>query len=382
MIDKSEKLNILKKIKKSDKFKNSPSSKTLLSYLVDKSIEGAFLKEGIINLELYGEKNEDAEKSTPRVRVKVYHLRKKLEAYYLEEGKSDPWKLVIKKGQYNVTYESKTKKNFFTNFKTKLLLPYLLLILLLTILFFYLLPKNKPNIWKAFFDSEKRTNLYIGDNYGFIGKTITGGEGWIQDFTIHNLSDYYKLIQEKPELKTKIKPAHFHHVNRSFLSSTKDLGIWFANFDSSFEMKFSSNSIYSDLKNNNLIYIGAPTKKKFVTMFNQSNTYCKIKNNFFVVKDHPVVKDASLYFHTSAFSDYEYAIVSRLTGPENTEQFYFFSKHEIGIMSSVEFFTNKDSIQSFEKKYLKGKTNFTALYKVYGNERINMKSEQIMVLPF
>lgn len=381
MIGKSEKLHILEKINKSDKFKNSPSSKALLSYLVEKSIEGAFLKEGIINLELYGD-SEESENSTPSVRVKVYHLRKKLEAYYQDEGVEDKWRLQIKKGQYNVTYESKIKNISFKKIKIVQVFPYILIIILVTGILINNIPRNKPEIWKSFFNNHKRTNLYIGDSYGYIGETITGGEGWVQDFTIHNLTDYYRLTQEKPELKNKIKPAHFHHVNRSYVATTKDLGVWFTNYGSNFEIKFSSNSIYNDLKNNNLIYIGAPTKKKFVTMFNQSNIYCKIKKNLLVVKDHPMVKDTSFYFHTSAFSDYEYAIVSRLFGPENTEQFYFFSKHEIGIMSSVEFFTNKDSIQNFEEKFLKGKTNFTALYKVYGNERVNMKSEKIMVLPF
>ncbi len=51
-------------------------------------------------------------------------------------------------------------------------------------------------------------------------------------------------------------------------------------------------------------------------------------------------------------TEMDYTVVSRIPGPNNTEQFLFFSNHDIGVMATVEFFTNEQSIEAFTKKYL------------------------------
>ena len=78
----------------------------------------------------------------------------------------------------------------------------------------------------------------------------------------------------------------------------------------------------------------------------------------------------------------DFSIISRFKGPQNNEYFLFFSNHDIGVKATVEKFTNKDSLEVFEKKYLKNHDNFTAIFKAHGRERTNLKVETLIVVPF
>ena len=63
-----------------------------------------------ISHELFGSKYEQ-EKSEATVRVNIYHLRKKLDKYYDEEGKNDTIRISIDRGQYQVSFvENKETK--------------------------------------------------------------------------------------------------------------------------------------------------------------------------------------------------------------------------------------------------------------------------------
>lgn len=73
---KNLKQDIVLKVKQSDTFKNAPTSMALLQYLFDATSTGEQLKESIIDIEFFGS-NNTSDKTTPRVRVNVYNLRKK-----------------------------------------------------------------------------------------------------------------------------------------------------------------------------------------------------------------------------------------------------------------------------------------------------------------
>lgn len=382
MLSKEKKLQICEEIINSEVFKKSPKSSALLKYLVKSTIEGNYLKEDIIDLEFFGEK-PSYNKSSPRIRVNIYNLRKKIDKYYQTEGAKALWRLCIDKGQYSVSFKrQKLQKTTFNGIKTKHLLPY---ILLLAVVIFFVLKNLKPtppNMWQAFFNNKKSTTLIIADVFGIQGKTITGGQGWTRDYNINSTKDYYDLIDKNPVLKVNTKPAAYYYVTSMGAKATHTISKLFHSYQSDFDVRLTSNTSVVDLKKGNLIFVGPyRNKHKFIALFNDSNPYFKIEENKLSLKNHPTIKDTILTTHYSK-EDRDFSIVSKFKGPENNECFLFFSNHDIGVKATTEHFTNKDSLDIFYKKHLTNKENFTALYEVNGKERTNLGLKTIMVVPF
>ncbi|SDW34311.1 hypothetical protein SAMN05444411_101520 [Lutibacter oricola] len=382
MISEEKKLALTEEIIQSKVFQKSPKSSALLRYLVKANIEGSFLKEDIIDFEFFGSKSS-FDKTNPRVRVNIYNLRKKLDTYYTSIGLHNDWKICIDKGQYSVRFEKQyTSKKFLSNLKPKHLLPYAIIFLLGLFIFINNLKPTPPKVWEDFFSNKKPTTLVIGDAFGILGKTVTGSTGWTRDYSINKTEDYYKLVEKKPELKDVTKPATYSYITEMGAQSAHDLAKLFTKFNNDFSIRYSSNTSIIDLKKGNNLYVGPlRNETKFISIFNNANPYFKIENKeliFTGTKESPPKK---LNLNLSG-QESDIAIVSRIPGPQNTSQFIFFSDHGMGVMATMEYFTNADSLKVFNKKHLKGKAHFTAVYKAYGKDRTNLSLETLLVVPF
>ena len=380
MLTDDEKKEILTRLLNQPVFLKSPASSVLLHYLVNASIDRIDVKESTIALDLFGEKF-DAEKANTRVRVSVYHLRKRLSAYYENEGKDEPWKIVINKGQYQVGFIRNHKTVWSSDRRDYLIygLSALLVLAVLTVVLI-LLPPKKTVFWKSFFSNGKSTTLFIGDSFGVMGKTETGSVGWIRDYNINDLEDFYAFSEQHPELKDQLYPANYNYTTGMAADATKLISYLFYRNRKNYAIRFSSNSNYSDIKEGNAIYVGAmKNNNKFIHFFNEGNPCFKIKDGqlfFSGDSDH----DPQVFGLTMEGLDFEYAIVSRMHGPEHTEQFVFFSDHDIGVKATVEYFTDPDSLKAFSSRYLKGKdVPFTALFETRGIERTNMGLKPVVV---
>lgn len=383
MLTNEEKTTVLGQIAGSSTFQNSPASTALLRYLVKESITGTHLKEGIIEMEFYGSA-QGSDESNPRVRVNMYHLRKRLKKYYENEGQSDRWRLTIEKGQYNVRFETQEQKRPEISRQTitiALLSSVILIVGILLVL--QLLPRNKPLLWKAYLNNGYPTTLYIGDAYGMLGNTPTGELGWIRNFRINNHQDFYEMIDRNPELKEVLEPANFSYINSMGAFAARDLSGLFSCFSETFDIRLASSTSIADIKEGNAVCIGRiPNDDNFIYSFNNANLYCELEGYWLKVRGHPELPDTSIHLHTGANEPFDLALVSRIAGPRETEQFIFLSNHEIGIMATVEYFTDTDALKEFTKKHLDGASHFTAVYRVYGKDRVNVDFEEVLVVPF
>lgn len=382
ILSKEKKLKLTEDIISSAIFKKAPKSSALLRYLVKSTLDGNYLKEDIIDLEFFGEKS-DFDRTNPRIRVNVYNLRKKLDTYYETEGKKIIWKLCIDKGQYSVRFEKQDLgKTKFKDVKFKHVLPYILMMTLGVALIIKTIEPSPPELWQPFFKNHKQATLIIGDFYGMQGKTITGKEGWTRDYDINSTQEYYDYIAKYPELKDVTKPARYSYMTGMGAQATHDISKLFNTYGFDFDLRFSSNTSVADLKKGNLIYVGpSRTKNKFISLFNDSNPYFELKGEELQFKGHPNFQDTNFTTHFKG-EDEDFAIISKFKGPSNNECFLFFSNHDIGVKATVEYFTNEDSLNVFNDKYLSGKQNFTAIFKAHGKERTNLGLKNIIVIPF
>lgn len=381
MISKEKKLELTNAITSSLVFQKSPKSSALLLYLVKANINNSFLKEDIIDHEFFGSKS-NFDKTNPRVRVNIYNLRKKLKRYYETEGSETDWKIIIEKGQYSVQFEKQLiGKKFLSSIKLKNVLPYIITALVCVLFYIKSLAPTPSTLWEEFYTNKKTTTLYIGDAFGITGTTVTGGEGWTRDFNINNTEQYYKLIEQKPELREKTNPAHYSYITAMGAHASHNIAQLFQKYKSDFDIRFSSKITVADLKKGNTIYVGPiRNENKFISLFNNENPFFKIDNNKLIYSKDS--KETTQEFAVNSNTEsMDIAIVSRIPGPQNTAQFIFFSNHDMGVTATVEYFTNTDSLNVFEKQ-LKGKYYFTAIYQAKGEDRTNLSLETLLVVPF
>ncbi|MDO6818487.1 hypothetical protein [Zobellia sp. 1_MG-2023] len=373
---------VVSKIRDSETFKNAPTSRGLLQYLYEATKRGEHLKETVIELEFFKNSQTD-EKSNPRVRVNIYNLRKKLATYYASEGSTDAWQLKIDKGQYKVRFVKKqVPAGWVQKMSWTQILPYALLLLALIVLLVNKMPLKKPLLWESFLDSDTSTNVVLGDHFGAMGKTMTGGRGWTRDFQINSVDEFYDLLKRKPELQGVLRPANYSYTTRMAAMATQHLQQFFQTYDQQFSIRFSTQTTLPEIKEGNAVYAG-PVKNdnQFIGFFNDANPYFKLSGQTLELSGHPTKKDSSFAFGASSV-DQEYAIVSKYPGIGTTEHFVFFSEHDIGVSATVEYFTNADSLKTFETKYLKGKKYFTALFRVRGKNRVDTDLKMETVVSF
>ncbi|KEO74128.1 hypothetical protein [Anditalea andensis] len=377
-MEKQEKLESLEKVLSSKTFVRAPSSSVLLKFLVEATLNNKDLKETTISMELFG-KNYADEKSDAHIRVNVYHLRKKLDKYYLEEGKDDQWRMHIKKGQYQVTFEER-KKDAPTQPKNYNKLIIASTVILLVITGWYVRREERVLLWQPFFSNSKQTTLFIGDFFGIMGTTVTGHHGWNRDYDINNLSDYYQFVEDHPEKKDEVTPANYPYVTGMAANGTMNISRLFHQKNKDFDIQFSSQTTAKDVSKHNSIYIG-PIKNKnlFIDFFNDANPNFRIENNFLFYKNSLSGRDTLISLSIDDGSVYEHAIVSRIKGPNDTEQFIFFSDHDIGVKATTEKFSDAGWMKSQLLPQIGNHSYFTGVFLVKGKNRTNFELELLFM---
>jgi len=127
-----EKFLAIKRLEKSEVFSDHKLMIKILNYLVTAERDSISLKSTTIALEVLGDEKEFYSSQDAFIRAQIFRLRKKLELFYLTEGKEEKNKIAIPKGSYKVkliTVEQNTKKVKLP-LKIKLLIGTLALLLL------------------------------------------------------------------------------------------------------------------------------------------------------------------------------------------------------------------------------------------------------------
>ena len=89
----------------SSRYFSSRNDARLLKYLINATLKGQPLKETIIAMEVFGKDATWNPSEDSLVRSSIYGLRKKIDIYYLDEGRDDRIKISIPKGSYNVQFQ-------------------------------------------------------------------------------------------------------------------------------------------------------------------------------------------------------------------------------------------------------------------------------------
>jgi hypothetical protein len=102
---------LLERIAASDRFKKSKRLRDLLLFLGERSLQDPYctLREQEIGVEVFGRSPDYDTSHDTLVRVHVSQLRKKLQDYFLTEGRKEPLVIEVPKGSYVPVFRPRTE---------------------------------------------------------------------------------------------------------------------------------------------------------------------------------------------------------------------------------------------------------------------------------
>jgi hypothetical protein len=215
MITDQAKRDVLEKILHSREFSNSDRSKQLLTFLVHAALKGNSPKEVTIAAEVFGKSDHFDPGIDAYVRSSVYKLRKKLDAYYEQEGRDEELRITIPKGKYHLDFDIRYPKPeaqpSAAGVATKPWRRYLPTLLLLIIILLqaiwlyraYQTPFDhihRQAVWKEIASSDRPKCLVIGDVFRFCEMDQETRQWRVQtDPTILSQNDYNLYKQTFPQ---------------------------------------------------------------------------------------------------------------------------------------------------------------------------------------
>ncbi|WP_075589838.1 hypothetical protein [Labilibacter marinus] len=378
MVSQQEKYETLECILKSKIFTKATTTKVLLKYIVECTIQNKEISATTIGLEIFGNRY-NPEKNDVNIRVNISHLRKRLIQYYQDEGINDSIILSIEPGQYRVSFTKKSKakpkrkRNVF-------ILGFSVIAIIIAFIFFF--SKSNEKVWQQTLRNGHETTLYLGDVFGYDGPTAFGNNGWHRDFSINSPKEFYERTNNNPAKYNAYKPGRFTFVNFENSYIIKPISQYLALYKYDFSIRPTSDFNIRAVKVENTIYAGAYfTQHAFIDLFNELAINIKLKlDGKLNVPDKLLHILNNKTYHLNAKSvNEELALVGVFNGPNNTRHKMFFSNHGIGLVALVEYFTNTDSLVAFSDKYIEESNEFIALYNVKGKDRTNISMELIFI---
>ncbi|NOZ63260.1 MAG: hypothetical protein GXO74_16525 [Calditrichaeota bacterium] len=378
------------RILQSEEFKDSPTYKELLQYLYEYSLTGAPPKESTIAAEFFKSKDLNTERDA-KVRVYMHNLRKKLDSYYLNEGKDDKIKITIPKGHYLLEFATREPAKRKRRLLQFIIANVLIVGLLIIINLIYLSHQKKQAavtngelikndlIWGDFFNSDKQTLLVFGD-YFLYKDTVSVSHFFIRNPRINSREDFQKFIFENPEYNKRFNEAELTFLGKHAVWCLEKILRLYILTNQKFKLKLASHLQWEDFQNNNIIFVGSfKTLRIMRNYMKQVNFHYRVFPNTLYYYDNHL--DSTFAYHAPRESQTghvtDYALVTKLPGPKGNVIMTFSSTHDIGHISVVQSFTNNSFLQKIEQEHKFVKNNvkfFEAVFEVTGFERTGFRS--------
>ena len=365
----------LEKVCSSAIFEKSPQNIKILKFLVDQALKKEFVKEFTLGVAIFGEEYSP-EESTSKVRVAMYKFRKKLEQYYLEEGKSDGIIFIVKKGQYNLEFRDRHSLKKKTSKKNKpiVITAIIGLIGLATIL---LLTQHRTyTFWDYFFKANSNTLCFVSDRFVISKITDEGAHQFITDNKINTEDDFREFQKRKND--TSITIANSTYTSKMAPIAINDLASWFTENNSRMTVRLESEFQFNDISNHNLIIIGRFRNfKNAKEIFLSNSQVFKTQRNGF------------LYYNANDSIDYrnsfenmnriDYTMVSFMNLENNRKALFIASNNDIGVIALCKKLSNKNELKEFYSHIPNKETSFNALFKVSGIKRTEIGCELLHI---
>lgn len=396
MVDKAK---ILEKVLQSSEFKESSRNQELLQYLVASSEKDEQIKETTIAADLFSKDSNFDPHDDPTIRVYISNLRKKLEHYYLTEGKEDPVRIQIPKGRYNVVFTciNNKKNKFQVHYKyltLGLLIPMIIIMLAIIIFQKKHIDSNKGStifteqhpVWGDILKkSESPTLLVFGDYFFLFEKRKQASGGYfVRDPQINSAEEFKQLLKKNPKLIEKFVECNFTYMGPSSAESMVYILPILLQSSNKVLIKLSSELIWEDLKSNNIIFIGT-----FKTLYELNQLISNFSFNYQISPPEIYLlnnnADTIQTFVSTQFERMSYkkdiGIIIKYTGQSDNTILLLTGFDELGVIESVKKISSPDfvdEINSYIPNFQDSlNMNFELFIEAEGIDRYAFKSDII-----
>lgn len=346
----------------------SPTDSRLLRFLVNSTLEGKVLKETVIAVEIFNRDPSYNPGDDSIVRSSIYNLRKKLNAYYLEEGRSDLIKITIPKGSYQVVLEdSGDPKPVQSNLLKKqiristVLLAGLVPIALIIIYSVLLRGKNREPgtdvrnnyLWSGLISGDKPLLIVLGDY--FMMERIQPGDSshsFIRNPEVNTPEDFISYRDRNPGMRDQMKAFGMSYFGEEIPWGLMRILDVFKSSSRKITVKYSSELSPADLRENDIIFFGDFSTLRLLRSF-MSHTHYRFNLTPPAVYYSENYTDTTeiIYISNPLVSDFQndYAIVSKLRGYEGNTIMLFLSFSPFGKTEAVNKLTDHSFIKELNE---------------------------------
>ncbi|MGY6647719.1 hypothetical protein [Wenyingzhuangia sp. IMCC45574] len=380
---------ILEKICLDSQFSKSSRYTQLLRFLTEQSLEGNHLKEQTIGNALF-EKGYNPIKDDGKVRVYMFNLRKKLTAYYEGEGANDEIVFLLEKGSYDIVFIDKdnideknklqevpndvavTKHHSLKTYQFSTIGLVISLIALLFISNYKTIFPSETYCWNDFFEKGTVNTFVLADHVVMHHPNHPRGNLYMRD-GVNSSADY---ITYKKKHQDSLTLADYTLFTKGVPFSVMDLSRLFVKHNANMIPKPESEFTYDAINRGNVVYMG---QQKVMSLskeiFLKNSKKFSSKLNAFIVTEN----DKKTVYRSKHGDNklIEYAMVSYFPLNNGNKAMYFVSDHDIGVMATVELFTNLEKLAIFYKKLPANDVYFNALFKVKGLNRLDVSCELV-----
>lgn len=389
----------LERILNSQEFAGSTIYKAYVTYLVKAAEEGKELKEATIAVEFFGKDASFNPAEDTIVRSHTYQLRKKLEIYYLKEGREDKYRLRIPKGHYEVKFvplseDDLTSKNIFEYLVQNKI--YLFIIALLGIAVIYLWIRNQSieknlekyqivnkadPIWKDYLQSNLPILIAVGDHF-FFNEYTDSYENLlaIRDGKINSIEDLRDFNARHPE--RRIQPADEPYFPyHSIWSLPPVLSLLYSVNEKPILRKSSAISPQM-LNEYNIIFVGSIKTLYALKHPILTNSHFRFEISPHKIDYIPSDTASTQSFKTSLHSpgpNDDLVLALKLPGPIGNSILIIASYHSLGAPEIANYLTNletrKELEKKFQEKFNRTPQYFELLFRVTGIDKTAYNSE-------
>ncbi|WP_236974283.1 helix-turn-helix domain-containing protein [Membranihabitans maritimus] len=384
MTDNQKHNKLIQRIVESKAFGKSGTYENLLKYLVNSTVDKNIPKETTIAHEIFGK--GDSKEDTGKVRVYIYHLRKKLQKYYGEEGKHEDLILTIPKGGYRVKFSKRPNEKITTiNKKTAIIISSIIIAITIVVLVFNFLifQKSVPSFWKSIFQSDHQTTFVLGDLFIYEeSDSALGFTRTIRDPNLNSLQEFYAFKDSLNEPHRSLDELTYSFLIRSSATWIKNMTELFLSYNSDFNIRLMSQLDPKDLQDHNIVYAGMIKNSGFFkNYFNNSRFQYDSDKEVLIYEDS--LGNITSYGPSGDPDNYhtDYGLIAKFPGPNNNEVILLTGIWDTGASQSVKNLTDSQLMKRFESQ-LQQKLNyvpdyFELLFEVNGIDRTELNTTLI-----
>ena len=387
----------LEKILSSREFVNSKIDQTYLTYLVDASNQGKILKEITIAIDVFGKDGTFNPAEDTIVRSHTYSLRKKLQRYYLDEGKKDHYRLKIPKGHYEATFFTASNdrwrpKTILSGIAKHVSIVIILVLLFFSITFFVkyhskcaqlsayqIVPQDDP-FWQQYIHSQLPIMIVLGDHFFFNDysekyKNVIA----IRHPKVNSEDDLNKYREQFPN--DNISPSNEPYFPYHSIWSLPPILSMLFSVNETPILRKSSDVSPQILNEYNIIFLGS-----IKTLYALRHTLSKSHFKYSIAPHRVTYQENSdaepRIFETTLHShgpNEDLVLAIKLPGPVNNSIFIICSYHSLGAPEIANYLLSQERREELENKFINdfGKVPeyFEILFRVTGIDRTAYNTE-------